>query len=212
MLCTQKVQTLTPYGPSWNTASGSHNPPPPWTSCLFQNSHYISMLLNLRGKCALKKTLNNLGGPQQRSSIITLDSHFQWRWASAVLPASSGSIFSPGLLTKPPTEIAHDLQFRPDESRDHFRITRCYSLSVSLISVRYGPVQPDVTYWAAQINLTFDAINLLVLFAGVPSLTSFSTFCETFQLGFTKFDRYQFRKKDYITSSYLVSTILIVLL
>lgn len=127
------------------------------------------------------------------------------------ITSSSGSIFSPGLLTKPPPEIAHDLQFRPDESRDHFRITRCDSLSVSLISVRYGPVQPDVTYWAAQINLTFDAISLLVIFAGVPSLTSFSTFCETFQLGFTKFDRYQFRKKD-ITSSYLVSTILIVIL
>lgn len=58
------------------------------------------------------------------------------------------------LLTKPPPEIAHDLQFRPDKNRDHFRITQCDSLSLSLspswISVWYRPAQPDVTLGSAD--------------------------------------------------------------
>lgn len=42
-----------------------------------------------------------------------------------------GAFSGPGLLTKPLPEIAPDLQFRPDGSGDHFRITWCDSVSYS---------------------------------------------------------------------------------
>lgn len=60
------------------------------TGCLFQHPHYIPILLNARGKYALKMTLNNLGGPQRRRGRVPLAAHFQRR--SAAQPDSSGSL------------------------------------------------------------------------------------------------------------------------
>lgn len=85
----------------------------PHTGCLFQHPHYIPILLNARGKYALKMTLNNLGGPQRRRGPVPLAAHFQRR--SAAQPDSSGSISSPADKASAP-KIAPDLQFKPDGS------------------------------------------------------------------------------------------------
>lgn len=100
----------------------------PHTGCLFQHPHYIPILLNARGKYALKMTLNNLGGPQRRRGRLPLAGHFQRR--SAAQPDSSGAF--PGLLTKPPPRNSSWLAIQTGrEPRDHFGITWCDSVFCS---------------------------------------------------------------------------------